>query len=372
MAKRLKNYPIQRITPPETVQFSLDGFETDLKKGDVVLTGESIARSQSGFKKVIHSPLNGVVTSINDHIKISGEWANTGITKKHINPDDYSSDEIILKIQEAGIVGMGGAMFPTYAKFRVASNIDYVIVNASESDPYLSSDYRVLRECIQEVECGMHIAMKAVGAKKGIISKPHREYAAGYESLVVKETLGIEIPKGRRPHEYGVIVINVQTARAIHQLFCQGKPLIERVITIDGTSVEKPGNYTVPLGTSFSHILKTCGFPDRQSIFTGGPLMGNLAKMEETVLAGTAGVFAFHETELLASEGSPCIRCGKCLDACPLELFVTLLIDDKHIEIMECIECGACQYICPAGRPLMQKIRELKEELQDGDAKNIS
>jgi len=318
------------------------------------------------------------------------------------------SDKEILKwIEKAGIVGLGGATFPTHIKLNPPpdKNIDTLLVNAAECEPFLNVDNRLLQEKTEAFIQALRITYKLLDVERCFIgienNKPEAisvlkkaiktipnfylailptTYPQGGEKQLIYSVLHREVPSGKLPLDIGVIVINVHTLYSIYEALINKKPLIERVITVAGEGVEKPGNYLVRLGTPFRQILQHCkGYvKDRCKIIMGGPMMGFSQFTDEVpVIKGTSGILVFTEKSACLKEVQPCIQCGRCLSSCPMKLTPVLIA--KYIEnnkfreandlnLFECMECGCCNYICPANRPLVQlfkygkiKARQLKQ-----------
>jgi electron transport complex protein RnfC len=263
-------------------------------------------------------------------------------------------------------MGMGGGMFPTYAKLTTSIPIDYVIVNGCEGEPYLTCDHRVLLEYRDEVECGMRLAMRAVGAVQGTIVESDESYLDGYEVRLVEKVLGRRVPKGGRPSDVGVVVINVQTARALHHAVCEKRPLLDRVVTVDGNAIGRPGNYEIPIGTELQHVLDVCdvAWDQEPTLIAGGPMMGRRVDRGAVVTPGTGGILALTRNELHFSQDVPCIRCGRCQEVCPLDLPSGQLLRRPTNVLLACIECGICQFACPSQRPILQQIRTAKSRLR--------
>ncbi|MDP6929277.1 MAG: 4Fe-4S dicluster domain-containing protein [Planctomycetota bacterium] len=361
---------IRRIEAPSMVRVSCEGLVVLPRPGDSVAAGDVLARSPRGasLQRRLHSPLTGTVRIENSQtVIVEGEWPSSLPTEHHDDPGQWEADEIINRALEAGLLGMGGGMFPTYLKLGSGKPMDHVIVNGCEGEPYLSCDHRVLTEHRQEVECGMRLAMRATGAAKGHIVSKEPNYLAGYERFLIEATLGRNVPDGRSPLDVGVMVINAQTARALHQAVCGRKPLTERVITVAGDAVGRPGNYLVPLGTTVDHILEVCDYDAGRTerLVAGGPMMGREVDLDSAVKAGTGGILALGRKEARRATESACIRCGRCIEACPLALPVTGLIQEPVSEaVLRCIECGICQYVCPARLSLVPRLRAAKTDYQ--------
>ncbi len=359
---------IRRLEAPPFVRFSCESLEVLFDCGDPVRAGDVLARSPRGarLQRRVHSPLAGTVRiEAGRRLIVEGEWPSSSGTEHHDDAGQWEADAIVGRAREAGLLGMGGGMFPTYLKLSYGKPMDTVIINGCEGEPYLSGDHRVLVEHRQEVECGMRLAMRATGATNGHVVGHESNYVAGYERFLVKTTLGRSVPNGCFPVDVGVMVINAQTARALHQAVCGGRPLTERVITVAGKAVERPGNYLVPLGTTVGHILKACEYDASRTkrLVAGGPMMGREVDLDSAVQAGTGGVLALGRKEAAKSAESACIRCGRCMDACPIDLPVTELIEHPASEaVLRCIECGVCQFVCPAHLRLVARLREAKTD----------
>ncbi len=277
---------------------------------------------------------------------------------RHCTLQERTPEQVIAAVREAGVVGMGGGGFPTWMKLECAA--DWVLVNACESEPLLSADHRVVCEHGDEVRCGMLWAMHAVGAPRGRVVKgdDHEAYPMGYERELVRRVLGRTIPPGRRPPDVGVVVINAQTARAICHAVCEDRPATTRVLTVEGSAVGRPGNYHVPVGTAVADVLRACeASPERTAaVVLGGPMTGVVAAPEAVIEATTLGVLALTAEDLARHAPGPCIRCGRCADACPFGLPAMDLAARTGPSAQLCIGCGACEFVCPARRPLVSLI----------------
>ncbi|MGL1887807.1 MAG: SLBB domain-containing protein [Reichenbachiella sp.] len=368
--------PIQRIDPPQSVQLRIDGCTPQVKIDDVVDAGTLIAKSAKvgDIERRIHSPFNGKVVSVNNsYIGIEGEWPNPQKVDSPYDTTGIEADEIREKCRLAGIVGMGGAMTPTHVKLHTDCPIDTVLVNICESEPFLTCDHRVLAEYLDEIECGLKLAMIAVGAENGLIAPKTNNYTSGYERFLVEETLGRKVSMNRRPTDVGVLVINLQTVRALYHAVFEDQPLTQRVLTVDGDAIKRPGNYLVPIGTKVGHILECCGWDEtisKQTII-GGPMMGDIADKNTSITAGTGGVLALTAEQTAEIQDNPCIRCGKCLEACPLDLWPGQMERNPSSALLDCIACGACQFVCPGERPLLKNIQKAKNSFLKKRDSNI-
>ncbi|MBF0384563.1 MAG: electron transport complex subunit RsxC [Candidatus Omnitrophica bacterium] len=380
--------------------------------GDKVKVGQLIAEADGFVSANIHSPVSGTVKNIDEVIDQTGykqraviietegdEWLADIELSKNIKRDcNLSTQEISDKIFKAGIVGLGGATFPTHVKLKIppGKKLEHLIINGVECEPFLTSDHRLMLEKGEEIIIGIKILMKVLNTDKAIIgievNKPDAinnlsdiaskypgieihplkvHYPQGGERQLVRAITGKEVPPppSGLPIDVGCIIINVGTAFAVYEAVQKNKPLVERVVTVTGKSLKKPSNFLVRLGTTISHIISVCGgLPsDTGKIISGGPMMGKaLASLDIPVTKGTSGIVIIPENEAKREEVSNCIRCGRCVEYCPLGLepylYMTLvernMIDKaEEVKIHYCCECGCCSYTCPANRPLTDYIR---------------
>jgi electron transport complex protein RnfC len=356
--------PIIPIEPPQRVRFPIGGLVAVVAPGQTVEAGALIARTPeaSRFQRRIHASLSGTVTALDaGEIVLEGEVPERPPVT-HSEPDWILPEAIADTAREAGLIGMGGGMFPTYVKLSRVAPIDIVLVNGCESEPYLTCDQRVLEEHRDEVDCGTVLAMHAVEAGRGLIIDRETYYPGGYERLLISDVLGRVVPPRGLPRDVGVLVMNVQSARALHDAVCLGRPLIDRVVTVAGGGVGRPGNYRVPIGTEVGHLLEVCrvDLSKTAAILTGGPMMGESASPETPVTGGTGGLLALTAAERSQSLPQPCIRCGHCMEACPFDLPAAYLAESPHKAVLGCVECGACQFNCPARIPLVSRLRKAK------------
>ncbi len=365
---KLKNQldsPIQRIHPPDSIQLHISGCKPLVKTGDVVDAGALIAKSSKigEIERRIHSPFNGKITSIShSEVSIEGDWPNTQTIESNYKLTSIEPDEIRERCRLAGIVGMGGAMTPTHIKLNPGCPIDTVLVNICESEPFLTCDHRVLAEYPHEIEVGLQLVKIAVGAENGLIAPKTNNYTSGYERFLVEETLGRKVPVNRRPTDVGVLVLNLQTVRALYHAVFEQQPLTQRVITVDGDAITRPGNYLAPIGTTVGHILEHCGWDENISkqIIVGGPMMGDSADENTSINAGTGAVLALTVEQTATFKDNPCMRCGMCLEACPLGFWAGQMDRNPSEDLLACIACGACQFACPAQRPILKNIQKAK------------
>lgn len=366
---KLKNQldsPIRRIDPPDSVWVQINGCTPLVKTGDEIKAGTLIAKSAvfGIIERRFHSPFNGRITSVShSEVGIEGEWPNLQLLNMLRDISEIDVDEIKEQCLLAGIVGMGGAMTPTHVKLSPDCQIDTVLINICESEPFLTCDHRVLKEYSHEIEGGLKLVLKAVGAENGLIAPKINNYTSGYERFLVEETLGRKVPRNRRPTDVGVLVLNLQTVRALYHAVYGQQALTQRVITVDGDAIKRPGNLLVPIGTKVGHILECCGWDEKISkqIIIGGPMMGDKADGNTSITAGTGGVLALTSGQMAKIEDNPCIRCGMCLEACPLGLWAGHMERNPSKDLLACIACGACQFACPAQRPILKNIQKAKE-----------
>lgn len=413
--KLSSNVPIETVPVPKQAIVPLGQnlgapSKPVVKKGDVVKVGQLLAEAGGFISTNIHSPVSGKVFKIDNAIDGSGykrpaviinvegdEWdesidTSTGI----VSEITLSSKEIIDRIKNAGVVGMGGATFPTYVKLMPPPGkiAEYLIINGVECEPYLTSDHRLMLEKGQEIIIGTRILMKALNVKKAFIGiennkpdainhmrelvKPYDgievqtlkvQYPQGGEKQLIKASVNREVPSGKLPIEVGCVVQNVGTAYAAYEAVQKNKPLIERVVTITGKAVKKPSNFLARIGTPISQLIEAAeGLPDNTGkMIGGGPMMGKaITSVDVPVVKGSSGVLLMKKEESSRRIESPCIRCSKCTYVCPMGLEPFLLSQAGKLSnfemaenesIMDCIECGSCQYGCPAGIPLLDYLR---------------
>jgi electron transport complex protein RnfC len=384
--------------------------------GQEVLRGEIIATADGLFSLPIHAPATGIVEAIGPMPSDSGEM-ETAITirvyeadgqeVKVRNPHDIenlSGKELALVMQQIGVAGKGGATFPTHAKLIPPNGavIDTLIVNGAECEPFLTCDHRIMLERAQDVMAGIKYARRICGAPRAIIgvedNKPdaiaaleaalpadgsvsvkvlETKYPQGAAETLTYAILGREVPVGKRSSAIGVIMNNVMTLAYIGKLLPLGEGMTERVVTVAGPAVERPGNYIVPLGTPLRFLLEWVGARSKASeVILGGPMMGAaVSSLDVPITKGVCGVLAFGKKEVPPQQVYPCIHCGECVSACPKKLNPTqmgLLAAKREYDAMadlfslgECFECGCCSYVCPSHIPLVQQFRVAKSFLRN-------
>lgn len=364
LLKRTRGLPIVNAPPPERLFIPLDGLDPLVRAGETVRAGQAVAARADGA--VRHSAWTGIVRTVGAQIVVEGGPEE---------PLPLEAAEVVMAARAAGLVGMGGAAFPTFRKLELTHAAQLVLINACESEPYVTCDSAVLAEQRADVECGMRLAMRAVGAAEGRIVADEEEvgYPGGYEGLLAGRALGVNIPAGKRPSDFGALVINVQTALALCQAVCRRRPLLDRVVTVDGDHVARPGNYRVAIGTPIAHLLALAGadLTVAPVILLGGPMMGREADPAEPVGPGGIAVLALDARQAGAREAEPCMRCGRCFDVCPYDLTAALLIERPDASVLRCVECGACEFACPSHLPLIQLLREEKQRCRGSGRKAI-
>jgi electron transport complex protein RnfC len=383
---------------------------TVVNKGDFVKTGQVIATGKGFVSANIHSSVSGRINKIDTvsdtsgykqtaiYIDVEGdEWVET-IDRSDVIVQEIklSPEEITKRCLESGIVGLGGATFPSHVKLTVpeGKKCQVLIINGVECEPYLTSDHRLMMEKGEEVLIGVEILMKALRVDKAMIGIENNKtdaivhltnlasgfkgitvhalkvkYPQGAEKQLIKALINREVPSGRLPLDVGAVVHNVGTAFAVYEAVQKNKPLFERIVTITGKSMVNPGNYFVRIGTPVRTLIEAAGgLPqDTGKIVNGGPMMGKaLGNTDVPVVKGTSGIILFPQNESERPAINPCIRCAKCISACALNLepFLLMALSEKSLleraeneRITDCMECGSCSYICPAGRPLLDYIR---------------
>ncbi|HOO98868.1 MAG TPA: electron transport complex subunit RsxC [Bacteroidales bacterium] len=413
--KLTANCPIEYLSVPRSVTIPVSqhiGAPANIivNKGDSVLTGQVIAESKGFVSAYIHSSVSGKVNKIDTVTDTSGykqtavfidvegdEWVETiDRSEEIVTESGLSGNEIVQRCLKSGIVGLGGATFPSHVKLTVPAGkkCNILIINGVECEPYLTSDHRLMLERGEEVLMGVSLLMKALGVEKSVVGIENNKkdaiehisrlatgfkgisvyplkvkYPQGAEKQLIKALINREVPSGKLPLDVNAVVHNVGTCFAVYEAVIKNKPLFERVVTITGHSVARPGNYMVRTGTPVMHLIEAAGgIPeDTGKIVSGGPMMGKaICSTEVPVVKGTSGIVLFPSGSSERNPSQPCIRCAKCVDACPLGLepFLLMTLTEKELferaekeRITDCMECGSCSFICPANRPLLDYIR---------------
>ena len=390
-----------------------------VKPGDRVKWGQKIGQPQGYVSAAVHSSVSGTVQSIEEAEQPDGSRVETVVIQNDgkdipdhsIKPgtlESLSAEELRSIVMEAGIVGMGGAAFPTHVKLSPPPErkIDTVILNGSESEPFLTCDNRLMLEHPEDILYGCKVIMKILGVssafiaiedimpeairilsskaegEKGIqVIGPGAKYPQGAEKQLIYAITGRQVPSGGLPMDVGTVVHNVGTAAAIAHAVRTGEPLTQRIVTVSGGAVREPKNLLVRIGTSFRDVIDCCGGWKEKpvKVLSGGPLMGVAQHtLDVPVTKGTSGILLFTEKEAAMPEVSNCIRCGRCASVCPIRLMPLLISanslkgnyeEAEKLHALDCIECGSCSFICPATRPLLQSILVAKKEILAGRKK---
>ena len=386
-----------------------------VKKGDAVKVGQKIG-DNTGLCVPVHSPVSGIVKAVEMRAHTSGTtMLSVVIENDHectlhedIQPrtqaqvDELSAEELMEIIHQAGIVGMGGATFPTHVKLSSGlGKVDTIIVNAGECEPYITADDRLCREMPEKVISGIKVIMKIFGLQKAHIAiennKPQAAkllqaclctedgitidilpamYPQGAEKQLIQAITGRQVPSGGLPAAVGCAVFNAATCKAIHDAVYDGMPLIRRVVTVSGNIVMEPKNLLVPIGTSFNDLMEAVGTSQNPyKVISGGPMMGvTQYDLSVPTTKGTNAVTILKHGGRRRIRHPQCIRCGRCIDACPMRLMPVLMYKAlvggdveqmKELNMMDCIECGCCAYVCPARIPLVLGFRSGKQRIRD-------
>lgn len=392
-----------------------------VQKGSKVYRGQKIADANGFVSVALHSPVDGTVTGIGLAENPNGQMVQSIFIKadpfstQQLTPsipkpyEEMNVQEFIASVQEAGIVGLGGAAFPAHVKFAIpeGKTCRYIILNGCECEPFLTSDHRTMVEYPDEVIDGTRIVQHFLKAEKIFIgieaNKPDAiailrekaqqsglpievialkvKYPQGAEKMLITAILDKEVPSGKLPLDVEALVNNVSSIAAISQWFRKGQPLIERVVTVTGTAVKRPANVLVPLGTPMRNVVDLCGGITSNSsrILLGGPMMGMVQKtLDIPVVKGTSGILILTTDEVKDLSQYNCIRCSRCLEACPMYLNPSLLgmlakkglweeMEENHV--LDCFECGCCSYVCPSAIPLVQSFRVGKSIIREKKAR---
>ncbi|MFW5801440.1 MAG: electron transport complex subunit RsxC [Spirochaeta sp.] len=393
--------------------------EIVVSKGDEVLVGQLLAKARGFVSAPVHSPVSGKVTRIDEVVTLAGypqaaiqiqtsgdAWIPEADKSEILSGSiTLSRQEIIDKIGSSGIVGLGGAAFPTSVKYSLPPGkvVDSLIINGVECEPYLTADYRLMMEHAREILVGIRLLMRALGVSRAYMGierntpeairlmrevvanhggfdegsievvELRTKYPQGAEKQLINAVLGREVPSGKLPLDVGVVVNNVGTAYAVYQAVQKHIPLVQRVVTVTGTGITRPGNYLARIGTPLSSLLELAGgLPaDTGKVIAGGPMMGKAVdNLDAPIVKGTSGVLVLNKAQSKRPPVRPCIRCSRCVGVCPMGLEPYLLevlsqledgqTADNH-RILDCMECGSCSFTCPAGRPLLDHIRTGKQ-----------
>ena len=411
-----KDKKIVSILPKEELVYPLSQHigapaKPVVKAGDRVLKGQKIAEAGGFVSASIFASVSGEVKGIEKRFNPSGAKVDSIIVENDFQYEEVSylpvkpleemtKEEIIDRIKEAGIVGMGGAGFPTHVKLspKEPEKIDYVIANCAECEPYITADYRRMLENPEELISGMRVVLSIFPQAKGIFgvedNKPDcieklrkltekesrmevkalkTKYPQGAERQLIFATTGRAINSSMLPADAGCVVDNVETMIAIHTAVVEGKAVTERIVTLSGDAVKEPGNFKVLFGTNHQEVIEAGGgFKNPpEKIISGGPMMGFAMFTTDTPITKTSSsILGFTKDEVKANEPTACINCGRCVEVCPSRIIPSRLADlaERHdeeefkkLEGLECIECGSCSYVCPAKRQLKQSIGTMRK-----------
>lgn len=409
-ANAIKNMPVPKVVYIPISQHIGVPSEIIVEKKDKVKVGQIIAKSKGFVSANIHSSVAGTVTKIDKVINSSGYKQQCIVVRTdakdetNFNQDAFplktdielNSNEILQRVSDFGIVGLGGATFPSHVKLNIqeGTKIDCLIINGVECEPYLTCDHRLMLEKADEIIVGIEILLKALNLNKAVIGIENNKkdaianfkkitsannkiqiaalkvkYPQGSEKHLVKAILNREVPVGKLPSDVGVVSLNVGTIFAVYEAVQHNKPLTDRVVTVTGKKLENPSNYWVKIGTPIKDLIEEIGgLPEgTRKLINGGPMMGKAIKNTDVpVTKGTSGILVISEEEASRGKSENCIRCGSCVFVCPMGLEPHLLMDlsekgfierASNEDIMTCIECGSCSYVCPSHRPLLDYIK---------------
>jgi electron transport complex protein RnfC len=417
LAIRRMPYPSEVVLPLR--QHAGKPAKLIVREGDTVLRGDVIAEPDGFVSAPVHASASGRVVeiglwphpdgSMDTAVRIAVDRFSPQVPRPRMVPrwESLTPGEIVLAVQSGGVVGLGGAAFPTHVKLAPPPHItiETIILNGAECEPYLTTDHRIMVEYPARVHLGARIMMRALGAKRVVIgvekNKPDAiaalerslpgdvditilpltvKYPQGAEKMLIKTVLGREVPSGKLPASLGVVVQNVGSAASIAEIFDTGLPLLERIVTVTGPGVRRPSNLIVPVGTKLRDLLALCGgmTEDAEEIIFGGPMMGVAqSNLDVPVVKGTTGVVVLTTADTNLSGTYPCIRCGSCLDACPVFLNPSMLADLakkgrydelEEMHINDCMLCGSCSFVCPSKIPLAQLFQSSKSAIRKRNA----
>ena len=414
-----ENKPIKELLPEGDLVFPMSQHigapaKPLVKKGDRVLTGQKIGEAGGFISANVICSVSGTVKAVEPRLMVNGQMVtsvvveNDGLYETIPNfgqERDYTSlgkEEIRSIIKEAGIVGLGGAGFPTHVKLtpKDDSKIDYILVNGAECEPYLTSDYRLMVEEPEKIVGGLKVILSLFDNAKGVIgienNKPEgikkirelvkdeprievrellTKYPQGGERSLIYAITGRKVNSSMLPADAGCIVDNIDTVVSIYHAVCLQTPLIRKVITVTGDAVADPRNFKVKLGTNYQELLKAAGGfkTEPEKVISGGPMMGQaLFSLDVPVTKTSSALTCFTKDVVSAEPSTPCIRCGRCVAACPSHLIPPMMMKAalkndcegfEKVNGMECMECGSCTFVCPARRPLTQAFKDMRKQV---------
>ncbi len=418
---KIRRFPFAPVMILPLSQHTGKPSKAMVREGQEVARGQKIAEADGFVSVALHAPASGIIKRIalapnpvgrmtpSIYLQPFPASSQEVLEGAPIDPDTATPDEIVKAIQDAGIVGLGGAAFPTHVKLKIpeGKSVDTLIINGVECEPYLTTDHRVMLEQKDDIFMGIRYLMKVTGAKRTIIGIEANKldaaqelsaaippgmpvtvevfkvkYPQGAEKMLIKALLDREVPSGGLPVDVHTVVVNVATTAEIGRLLPHGRGIMERVITITGPGITKKGNYWIPIGTPVRYVLEQAGAKENISlVFLGGPMMGQaVSNLDFPFTKGTSGLVVFTEAETNSKPHKiyPCIHCAYCVDACPMFLNPSqmgLLAKNERYEDMaeqyklfDCFECGACSYVCPSHIPLVQYFRVAKGILREKKA----
>ena len=407
--KNSQNAQTVEIPLPKTVRIPMQQHmgkpcTPTVAVGDTVRVGQCIGDSEEAFAVPVHSSVSGTVTALEDYVTMNGAPAKRVVIETDglqtpIDAVPHSAEnqaELVKASRDAGLAGLGGAGFPTHIKlgYKDVERLDTLVINAAECEPYITSDYREMMECPDDILDGIRAVMKALDIPRAFIgiedNKPDAvalmeekvapydnirvvaaktQYPEGAEKMLIKKVMGRQVPSGKLPADVGCVVSNTSTAKAISDAIQKGMPLVERAVSVTGDFIRNPGNYMVKLGTNVQELLDHCGgiTGDDVVLKMGGPMMG--APLKDTnvpIIKGSNGVIAIAADH---TEEKECIKCGRCVDVCPMELQPLEIykygqLGDAEklltLNVMDCFSCKCCEYICSSKIPLVFKVNAAK------------
>ena len=417
--------PIRRMPFPDEVvlpirQHAGKPAKVIVERGARVERGDVVAVADGYVSSPVHASATGVVRSVDwwphpdgsmeQAVRIGVDTFSPQVPRPRIVPEwaGLTPEEVRAAVQAAGVVGLGGAAFPTHVKLNPPEDapVELLLINGAECEPYLTSDHRVMVEHPDRVHSGIRVMMQCLGVDRAVIgvekNKPDAiarlnatipsdlnitvepltvKYPQGAEKMLIKAVTGREVPSGKLPMHVGAVVQNVGSIAAIAEVFETGYPLIERIVTVTGPGIRKPRNLVVPVGTKLRDVIEFCGglTDDATEILFGGPMMGQpQSDLDVPVLKGTSGIVVLTSRESARPPVMPCIHCGRCLDACPVflnpsQLGLLAQIGDYdamgEYDLADCMLCGSCSYVCPSNIPLSQMFALGKSALRRGKTK---